>query len=163
MNINKGTYLALILILLTSFGCRDKCKRLDCVNGECVEGVCVCESGYEGGLCESLANEKFDAIYTVEEECTGGSDEYEITMTPNATEPSELKITGIWEKNDTIIGVLDNTGLIIEIERQTLDNVEVTATATSDAFGNTIQLDYQIYNTGAGSPFDNCSASLDKN
>lgn len=163
MNINKGTYLAIFFFVIAAFGCRDKCKRLECVNGSCVEGECACTSGFEGSLCESTVSEKFDASYTVDEDCTAGFDNYELTMVPNPGVPTEIRITGLWEKNDTITGTIDDTGLIITIERQALDNVEVTATATSDDSGNTIELDYQIYNNGAGSPFDVCSATLDRN
>ncbi len=163
MNINKGTCLAVLLIMLTSFGCRDKCQRLECVNGSCVEGVCACSDGYEGGLCETPVSEKFDGTYAVDEDCTAGFDNYDLRIIPNASVPEQIRITGLWEKNDTITGTIDATGVSFNIERQSLGNVQVTGSGTSDPFGNSIALDYQIYNTGAGSPFDVCSAELSKN
>ena len=31
-------------------GCTDECKDVVCTNGECVEGSCVCDAGYEVSL-----------------------------------------------------------------------------------------------------------------
>ena len=163
MNLRKAFFLSLFLVTLAAMGCRDRCARLDCANGNCVEGECVCEAGYEGSLCETLINEKYSGTYTVEEECVAGSDNYQLTMTPDASNPAQVKISGLWERQDTVIGNVDDTGLIVTIERQALGNREVSGTGTSeDQFGLTIQFTYDIFNTGAGSPFDNCTATFNK-
>ena len=42
----------LFLIFTLFFGCqKDPCEDVSCFNGACVEGVCVCESGWAGSAC----------------------------------------------------------------------------------------------------------------
>lgn len=155
--------LAPLLFSLVFLGCRDKCKKLDCgVNGSCVEGECLCTSGYEGGLCETTVTAKFDKTYDLEESCTAGSDYYDVKMLPDAENPSNLMLIGLWEKSqDTVFATVSDDGRTITIERQPLDNVEVSGTGTAlDGFGIDVEITYQVHYAGQSWAFDNCTATL---
>jgi len=152
-----------LFMLLLFFGCRDKCERLDCINGECIEGKCACEQGYEGGLCETASNEKFNGIYDLNENCTAGSDGYEVRLEPSSTEPMVFEIFGLWEQEDDAVTVqIAEDGTSFEAGIQMLNNKRVVISATSDAFANTINLDYEVYEPGQTAPFDICQATLER-
>jgi hypothetical protein len=52
-----------LLALSISFSSCDKCKDVDCVNGDCNKGNCDCYPWYEGERCEDEMREKFYARY----------------------------------------------------------------------------------------------------
>lgn len=41
------------LVLLLAFGCGDKCEDLNCVRGNCEDGICDCPLEYTGDFCEN--------------------------------------------------------------------------------------------------------------
>lgn len=152
-----------IFLLLFIFGCRDKCERLDCLKGGCIEGKCVCDAGYEGGLCETAFNEKFVGTYTLVESCTAGDDTYEVSVFRNPNNPSEITIFGLWEQEDApFTAVIWEDGTTFASPAQVLNDKRVVLQATSDVSGNNIELTYEVYNPGVSSPFDICQATLEK-
>ncbi len=64
--------LCLTLLLFTS--CEtDPCDSLDCgTNGACVEGVCACDTFYEGENCELERREKYIGTWTGDFVCGNG-------------------------------------------------------------------------------------------
>ena len=152
-----------LLVSMLFFGCRDKCKKLDCgENGTCVEGTCVCEDGYEGGLCEETNNAKYNKTYSLTEVCNAGSDFYDVVMFPDPSNPSRLGISGLWERAaDTVYADVALDGLSFAIEWQDLGNVQISGTGTAlDIFGIDLEVSYQIRYPGQSLPFDNCTADL---
>ncbi len=58
-------YLLTISFALTIGACNDPCDDLDCgTNGTCDEGLCICDSGYEGTNCEALVIDKYLGTWT---------------------------------------------------------------------------------------------------
>ena len=54
--------LAVVVIVLLGYSSciKDKCSSVVCNNGGvCVDRVCICPTGYEGGLCENEWSRKF--------------------------------------------------------------------------------------------------------
>lgn len=48
----KHIFTILLLFSLTLFGCKDKCKDINCENdGICVDGTCHCPEGFSGESC----------------------------------------------------------------------------------------------------------------
>lgn len=47
------------LISLFFLACSDPCKDVDCNNGNCDEGICICEDGYGGDSCDTRLSEQF--------------------------------------------------------------------------------------------------------
>ncbi len=49
----------------------DPCKDVECgTNGECFDGACVCNQGFEGTNCDVKWNTKYIGNYNVVENCT---------------------------------------------------------------------------------------------
>lgn len=60
MRLLKNLCLFTILIL-SVHSCKDACDDIDCgVNGTCVDGTCVCESGWSGVNCETSFCQSID-------------------------------------------------------------------------------------------------------
>lgn len=54
MNIHLSTISAILFCLLLTSACSsdpDPCEGVVCINGDCIEGICACEAGYEGTDC----------------------------------------------------------------------------------------------------------------
>ena len=63
---------ALAFSAVTYTSCKsDKCNAIRCANGGlCKDGNCLCQSGYEGGQCETVTRNKFLGVWTVSETST---------------------------------------------------------------------------------------------
>ena len=149
-------------------GCDDPCKDVVCVNGECVEGTCVCDAGYEGTDCGTALNAKFSGSYSLTETCTpsGGPFTYAITVAPKSGTTDEVTFTGLWAEPGFVAnGSVSADGLAFTIERQTigtLTNRELSATGTITADGSTITIAYNAYETGVATALDACTGSMVK-
>ena len=147
-------------------GCTDLCKDVNCNNGECVEGDCVCDAGYETDDCSVAMNAKFSGSYSNTETCnpSGPFGPYTITLNPKSGSATEVNFVGLWEVPANIVmGTVGTDGVSFTIERQVIDTgFEITATGTSNADGSTINITYSIFNTGVTTAADVCTAVLTK-
>ncbi len=71
-------YLLYFFILVSGlfiYGCTDPCEDVNCgTNGACDEGKCICDTGYEGELCDTLMAEKFfGRWFAADRECSTGN------------------------------------------------------------------------------------------
>jgi hypothetical protein len=157
--------ICLILIMTIAFaGCRDKCKRITCLNGTCVEGICNCSTGYFHEDCAAVINAAFPGTWVNTEECTAGSDGYSIAMTAAGDSKTDLHIVGLWELNsDSVLATVGANGLDISINRQAVGGVEIDGEGLANADQNEVNLTYRVYNIGQSSPFDVCTAVLAHN
>ena len=158
---------ALFVGLIFFAGC-DSCKDMVCVNGECVEATCVCNTGYEGNDCGIALNAKFSGSYSLTETCTlsGGPFTYAITVAPKSGTADEITMTGLWAEPGFVAnGKVSADGLTFTIDRQTvgtLTNRELSATGTITADGSTITIAYNAYETGVATALDACTGSMVK-
>lgn len=167
MENRKFGLLGALAITITMFvaGCSNPCKKVDCINGECVDGTCNCTAGYEGTDCGSAFNAKFDGSYSLLETCTvsGPAVAYAVIVSPKSGTIDQVKFTGLWEIPVTgIIAVIDADGTNFTIARQALNSTkDISATTgTISADGKTINLTYRIYDTGGSAIVDECPATL---
>lgn len=164
----KWATVPVLLLLLAGFllpmsSCkRDKCKRVVCVNGTCLDGTCNCESGYYGTDCSAIINDGLGGVWDLTEECTAGSDEYEVVVQIPEGDLLNVKMVGIWEQADTLTCTFQSDGMNLSIGRTSLGNVEVEATGSIAESRDEITLNYKVYNPGAGNAFDVCVATLTK-
>lgn len=81
----------------------DKCKNVSCAySGVCKDGVCLCQTGYEGDHCETVTRDKFLGIWDVNEDGTiTGPAQYSISI----TEGSQIDHVSIDNFNNVIQGV----------------------------------------------------------
>jgi hypothetical protein len=72
----------------------DKCKGTVCAyGGTCVDGACVCPTGYEGPQCETVNRNYYTGIWKVNEDGTrANAAQYDVAIEPNGDQP-KLKIT----------------------------------------------------------------------
>lgn len=95
--------------------CKDPCKDINCNDGVCLEGTCLCDDGYEGVNCEKLEREKFVGSWTGPLDCGGmlGSNEATILVTED---PS------------------NNAGLLFQLDFDILDLDPLQGTVSGDIF-----------------------------
>ncbi|MFN8394054.1 MAG: hypothetical protein U0176_05205 [Bacteroidia bacterium] len=51
---NSLWFLLLAMLVFVGMGCKNECKKVDCVNGACVEGNCLCNAGWVGVHCDEV-------------------------------------------------------------------------------------------------------------
>jgi hypothetical protein len=143
-------------------GCTDPCKDVVCNNGECVEGDCVCNAGYEGVDCSTAFNDKFDGSYNLSETCDStGADAYTVTISPSSSEPAQANITGLYREQFSVPIAIGTDGVTFTIATVDIGpgTIVSTGTCTSNAEGSSINLTYRFTND-AGTAEDNCTAVL---
>ena len=149
-------------------GCTDPCKDVNCNNGTCLEGDCVCDAGYQGLACDVKHNAKFVGVYTFVETCDSTVPAtYNLTVAASSASPSNINITNLYEEPATsVTGVIKADGVSFTIARQSIGassygTVETTQDATSDAEGQSINLKYKYIETSTGW-VNGCSGTMTK-
>ncbi|MEY3442935.1 MAG: hypothetical protein RLZZ519_1216 [Bacteroidota bacterium] len=156
--------IAMIFVSASIYGCGDKCKRVTCVNGACVDGTCNCDAGYFHDDCGTVINAAFVGSWTNTEECTAGSDGSTVGMSPFGVSKTELNLVGIWDfVADTVVATIAANGLDVSISRQLKAGVEVSGEGLANAAQDELTLTYRVYYPGQSNPFDVCTAVLAKN
>ncbi len=88
--------LALVAAATFTTACNDDpCKDVKCGdNGDCFDGACVCNQGYEGTNCDVTWANKFAGTWNASEVCNGTSGtNLTVTYTATISETSAEKIT----------------------------------------------------------------------
>jgi hypothetical protein len=145
---------AAIAALLFLVSCKDPCKDLNCNNGSCLEGDCVCEPGYQGLACDVKHNAKFVGTYLVFENCnqTSNPQTYDITIAADPANPSTIRITNLYFfPNSTLIGVINGDGMSFSIASQLVEYgpndpggyIQTLSDATSTLDGRSINVMYE--------------------
>lgn len=132
------------------------------MNGTCVDGKCECEAGYTGTYCNEKLNAAFSGVFGLQEQCTAGSDSYDVELIPDDQDPSNFKATGLWEQNWQVFGTIEQDGEAFRIDKQPFGSYEISATGNMAADGNSLDLSYQVFHLGDQTPFDVCNATLSK-
>lgn len=162
--LHKYLFLLGFLSMVAATGCRDKCKRVDCIEGTCVDGTCECNEGYFGALCNQTLNENYNGAFALTENCTAGADLYDVSIQPSPDNNLDILITGLWEQVNAVVRAqVGADGYSFVIQRKLIAiNREITGDATVNEAFDEISLNYQIYETGASQPFEQCTAALVK-
>ena len=76
----------------------DLCKDVDCgANGQCFEGTCVCDQGFEGTNCETEWSAKFVGNWNATDVCTTvgipGSTTYTYISTVTRVSASKIQVS----------------------------------------------------------------------
>ncbi|MFM2376940.1 MAG: hypothetical protein RLZZ165_2037, partial [Bacteroidota bacterium] len=76
----------------------DKCNKVPCKKGSCVEGTCNCDKSYEGKACDTMHSAKFEGKFDMFENCTqkGSSQTYEVKIAAHPVKPNTILITGLY-------------------------------------------------------------------
>lgn len=113
-------FLLSMVAFAPSCGDSDPCKDVECGNGTCFEGDCVCDVGYAkdaNGQCTL----RFIGQYNVSEDCSASAPAaYLITIAEGAT-ASDVTITNFWNLfQNSVKATVDGNN--ITIARQEPDN-----------------------------------------
>lgn len=150
------------------------CKDIACgAFGDCDEGLCICEAGYEqdaDGLCSTEERAKFLGTWAVSDVCSNsGNSSYTVVVSKNASGITEISITNFWGTFQAAVkGTV--TGNTFTIPRQEPDNdgffVESTGTVTINELETRINMTFTVTEEpiGGGTVIatDNCTSTWTK-
>ena len=147
-------------VLLLSDGCSDKCKKITCYNGGfCNDGICSCQTGYEGDDCTMEVRAKFLGTYNVNDHCTiTGDTSYTVNIAAAADEVLEVEIANF--NNDfsnSVRAVVTGNNINIPPQAPDLDGRAVSGNGVFSG-SNTITWSYTI--TFPSGPPNSCSNSV---
>ncbi|HYV90437.1 MAG TPA: hypothetical protein VE978_01585 [Chitinophagales bacterium] len=78
---------AVVTVMFFNACTSDPCKDVNCgANGNCVDGTCICDVGYEGTGCTTLSRDKFVSVWnSINNSCIGGQSTGQLTVTAGST------------------------------------------------------------------------------
>ncbi len=142
---------------LTLTSCADPCKDVNCNNGECVEGDCVCEAGWEGSDCLTEWSEKFVTNNAgATDVCTSGN--YNYTVDVLSVNESTIQIINLGDFNTvaTVTATItDGSDLTINMAADAAGRQWV---GTGTLNGSTLTINYVV--TFDDGTFDTCTATI---
>lgn len=169
--------LALTLLAAATFtSCeQDPCKDVVCGDqGQCVEGTCVCNAGYEkdaNNLCNTEQRTKFlkqnangtvsAQTYVVSDVCSNsGTSDYNTTISAGTASITEVRVTNFYGLfTNAVVATVD--GNTITIARQQPDNDSIYVVGSGTISGTTITFSYSISDEtdSANIVTDSCTAT----
>ena len=108
-------YALLVCLLLMASSCKDPCKDVNCNNGACLEGTCLCDDGYEGVNCDKEERDKFVGSWLGEIDC--------------GEQLGENEASFIVEKDPS-----NTSGLLFSLDFELLDLEPLAGTVAGDIF-----------------------------
>lgn len=149
---NLKTALAIVGIGLASMtACTDACKDVNCNNGTCVTGDCVCDTGYEGTNCQTEIRAAFLGTHNVTETCQSGTDAYAVVVSAGAA-IQEVTINNIYDAGFAVTGTLNASGGVDFTGSFGAGTITGTMTTTA----NGISIEFTVSAAGAS---DACTAT----
>ncbi len=149
-----------ILILLFLTGLFNSCDQRSCENVNCpagrtcINGNCVCPSGFEGANCDQDATRKFIGNYQASENCLSGAPlvgTYFPFVSVNPNRPSEIIINNFLAQFTIYAQIQtdnNNLGTIVVIPNQNLGGSSgsfVTGQGNFDVANNRMTLNLEYY------------------
>lgn len=131
--------------------CTDLCKDVNCNNGTCVEGDCVCDAGYEGTNCDTEIRAAYLGTYNVTETCDSGSDAYAVVVSAG-TSINDVVINNLYDAGFAVTGTLNTAGGIDFNGSFGTGTISGSMTTT----GGVITITFTV---SAGGASDNCTAT----
>lgn len=134
-----------LLFALLIFSCSEPCDDVNCGdNGTCLEGLCICDDGYEGINCETELRAKFVGLWKSTDYNCGGLNNLDVDW-------EVTRGTGINDFNVTLFaGTTSETQLNAtysgNIITMPLADFGTTYQGTLELVGNTLVLKFQIDN-----------------
>jgi hypothetical protein len=130
----------------------DPCNDVTCANGgTCVDGDCVCATGYEGTDCTTLVRAKFLGSKNVNETCSQSTDSYAVVVTAGSTD-TEVTISNLYDAGLVVTGTVNANGGIT-IDNQTFGTGTISGSVTEN--GGVLTYNFTI---AVGGQSDTCTA-----
>jgi len=130
-------YALLVFLVLLASSCKDPCKDVNCNNGNCLEGTCLCDDGYEGVNCDKEEREKFVGTWVGIVDCgelfPGGEATLVVMIDPDDASAVlfdlEIPIPNVDSPLEPIKGTVSGDKIFITSDTQVIDigfEVEIT-------------------------------------
>jgi hypothetical protein len=154
------TMIAIVTVLFYNSCSDDPCKDVICNNGgSCLDGTCVCATGYEGSDCSTKSNAKFVGNYSAIDVCSSGTYTYSPTIAASSAVVNGLILTNFGGFGTNLTATATVDGSTITVPSQSLGGINISGSGTLNAAQNQIQFTYTA-NDGTNS--DNCTSTWDK-
>jgi hypothetical protein len=143
------TVIATVTIMFFNACSSDPCKDVNCgANGNCVDGTCVCDNGYEGTDCSTEVRTKFVGTYSVSGTITcpvsGNGTINNSVLTISNSSSDITKIVIDFAGQLTITATTEGTSLTIE--SQSVNGF--TYTGNGSISGNNITMTLNEFDPG---------------
>ena len=123
----------------------DTCKEVTCLNGGiCESGDCACTAGFEGANCATEQRQAFVGIYSATETCNLGDFSYDITITADSENKTEITLKNLGDFDFDITGVVNGTS--ISFTDQTGNGS--TINGSGELNNGTLTIEYDLVTTG---------------
>ena len=130
----------------------DACQDVTCNNGGiCVDGDCVCATGYEGADCSTLVRTAFIGSVNVNETCSQSTDSYAVTIAAGATD-TEVTISNLYDAGLVATGTVNANGGIT-IDNQAFGTGTISGSVTEN--GGVLTFNFTL---AVGGQSDTCTA-----
>lgn len=130
----------------------DACKDVDCGdNGTCLEGDCICDTGYEGTNCQTLVRAAYIGSFNVQETCSQSTDTYAVTVSAGGSDLA-VTISNLYDAGLIVNGTVNADGGIT-IASQTFGTGTISGSVTKT--GGVLTFNFTIAVSGQS---DSCSA-----
>ena len=133
----------------------DPCETINCMNGVCEDGRCVCEDGFYGTNCESSYLALYAGNYAVVEFCLPDTHSYSCSIAQNGSSNTQIQFSGLYAQSIQVYAEFDTTVLVIPL--QPFGNDQIGGSGTLDTLNQSIHLDFSII---TGGPTEFCNATL---
>lgn len=131
--------LFLFVLMILFFSCKDKCKDVVCQNGgNCNDGDCVCNIGYEGTSCEKEWISPFIKTFTGKDACQTATN---FTSTINKIDLLTMTISNFANRNITLTAKLEAANLVKIIK---YEQAGITITGNGRWLNDTLEIAYTI-------------------
>jgi hypothetical protein len=128
----------------------DPCKDVNCgVNGNCVDGNCVCSTGYEGVDCSIKSADKFVGTWNGTDVCTQNYS-YTATITESSTEADKILITNFGGFGPSVVINATVSSTTFSVASQTFGTVTISGSGSISSDGKTITITYTANDTAGG-------------
>lgn len=140
---------------------KDDCKDVVCGDyGQCIDGSCLCNEGYEqgsDGLCSVEVRQKFLGSFTGTESCSSSpTGTYTITVI-RGTGIRDIQISNFWNLFDNAV-LATISGNEVTIGRQDPDGDGYVVEGSGSISGTTLTLTYTV--TSSTGSMDYCNSSV---
>lgn len=143
-------FYVVLFALLGLASCKDACDDITCDKGDCSDGICNCDRGYEGTLCDTEARTKFLGTWKGVVNCTDNTF-FDIEVENTTGEE-------IWDLDMGLYGNQLNTTGTVDGDKVSYSQQMHSGTLTAD--GSILRAEMMIANNGG--TISDCSGVLDR-
>ena len=144
--------IAVVTVMFFNACTKDPCKDVNCntPQGNCVDGTCVCATGYEGTDCSIKSADKFVGTWNGVDVCAS-TYTYTTTITESSTEADKILINNFGGFGNQYTANATVTGTSFSVPSQVFGSVTIAGSGTISGDGLTITVTYTANDTYGGS------------